>query len=77
MLVNTSDDAWLYEGKNDELDVDTAERQRTATIQQGKQSVEVDDAVYEDVTGKTEDAASAQTGGEQPAQTTEDDGPGY
>lgn len=79
MLVNSSDDAWLYEGKNDEMDVDTAERQRTATIQQGKQTVDVDDAVYEDVTGKTEETASAPTPAatEQPQQTTEDDGPGY
>lgn len=79
MLVNSSDDAWLYEGKNDEMDVDTAERQRTATIQQGKQEVDVDEAVYEDVTGKTEETASAPTPAatEQPQQTTEDDGPGY
>lgn len=79
MVVNSSDDAWLYEGKNDEMDVDTAERQRTATIQQGKQTVDVDDAVYEDVTGKTEETASAPTPAatEQPQQTTEDDGPGY
>ncbi len=30
LIINSSDDAWLYDGKQDEDDVDTAQQQRNA-----------------------------------------------
>lgn len=73
MIINSSDDAWLYEDKHDEMDVDNATRQREASINSAKSAVETQDADYEEVTNEptsTPALASA------PAPTTED-GPGY
>ena len=78
MIINSSDDAWLYEGKNDEMDVDVASRQREASVASGKVVVETQEADYEDVTNvdeQTGEIRTAQTSA--PAPTTEDDGPGY
>ena len=78
MIINSSDDAWLYEGKNDEMDVDVASRQREASVASGKVVVETQEADYEDVTNvdeQTGEIRTAQTSATAP--TTEDDGPGY
>lgn len=79
MIINSSDDAWLYEGKNDEMDVDVASRQREAAVASGKVTVEMQEADYEDVTNQVDEQTgeirTAQTSA--PAPTTEDDGPGY
>ena len=78
MVINSSDDAWLYEGKADEDDVDVAQRQRDAEVQ-GRSTTKLEDAEYEEVaTGTTQlpqntDAAPAPTT-EAPAN---EDGPGY
>lgn len=78
MIINSSDDAWLYEGKNDEMDIDTATRQREAGINAGKATVDIQEANFEDVSNVDEQTGEIQTP-TAPAQssTTEDDGPGY
>jgi len=80
MVINSSDDAWLYEGKADEDDVDVAQRQRDAEVQ-GRSTTKLEDAEYEEVaTGTTQlpqntDAApSPAPASEAPAN---EDGPGY
>lgn len=47
-IINSSDDAWLYDGKSDETD-DNAERQREATTAAPKQVI-IEAEEYEDVT---------------------------
>ena len=47
-IINSSDDAWLYDGKGDETD-DNAERQREATVAAPKQVI-IEAEEYEDVT---------------------------
>lgn len=76
-IINSSDDAWLYDGKNDELDTDNATRQREATTGAAKQIV-VDAESYEEVetTPATEQpTAAAQT--DATPTTDADDEPGY
>jgi len=78
MVINSSDDAWLYEGKADEDDVDVAQRQRDAEVQ-GRSTTKLEDAEYEEVaTGTTQlpqntDAAPAPA----PEAPANEDGPGY
>ena len=78
MVINSSDDAWLYEGKADEDDVDVAQRQRDAEVQ-GRSTTKLEDAEYEEVaTGttqlpqNTDDAPSP-----APEAPANEDGPGY
>lgn len=81
MIINSSDDAWLYEGKNDDMDIDPAERQREATVSVGKEAInDLAEGDYEEVTGQqpalaSEENPSAQSPTSTPAQ--EEDGPGY
>ena len=78
MVINSSDDAWLYEGKADEDDVDVAQRQRDAEVQ-GRSTTKLEDAEYEEVaTGTTQlpqntDAAPSPA----PEAPANEDGPGY
>ena len=78
MVINSSDDAWLYEGKADEDDVDVAQRQRDAEVQ-GRSTTKLEDAEYEEVaTGTTQlpqntDAAPAPA----PEAPANEDGPSY
>lgn len=81
-IINSSDDAWLYEGKADDLETDTATRQREATTGAEKRVV-IDAESYEEVETNTAPAAPAK---EQPtaAPQTEtaptadaEDEPGY
>ena len=80
MVINSSDDAWLYEGKADEDDVDVAQRQRDAEVQ-GRSTTKLEDAEYEEVaTGTTQlpqntDAAPAPS--PAPEAPANEDGPGY
>lgn len=73
MIINSSDDAWLYEGKSDEMDIDNATRQREASISSTKSVVETQDAEYEEVKEPT--PAPAPTPTSDP--TSEEEGPGY
>ena len=61
-IINSSDDAWLYDGKSDETD-DNAERQREATVAAPKQVI-IEAEEYEDMTA----TAAAET---QPAKPTD------
>lgn len=81
MVINSSDDAWLYEGKQDEDDVDTAQRQRDAEVQ-GRSTTKLEDAEYEDVTnsGTTQQSQgqeSESAPSPAPAAPANDDEPGY
>lgn len=77
-IINSSDDAWLYEGKRDDMDSDAATRQREATTGAEKQIV-VDAESYEEIettlTAAPATIESAQT--EAPATADADDEPGY
>lgn len=79
MIINSSDDAWLYDGKADEMDVDVATKQRDAAVASGKAVVDTQEAEYEDVTESTEvHAGEVHTATAAPAQTPNtDDEPGY
>lgn len=57
-IINSSDDAWLYEGKTDDLETDTATRQREATTGAEKRVV-IDAESYEEVETTTAPAAPA------------------
>lgn len=78
-IINSSDDAWLYDGKEDDTDGDNAARRREATIQAGGTLAEPAD--FEEIkdSGNQPEAAAPQ----QPVQTVqapsanEEDGPGY
>lgn len=51
MAINSSDDAWLYDGKQDEFDSDEVAESRNATIKQGsgKKTIQVEDIPFEEV----------------------------
>lgn len=82
VIINSSDDAWLYDGKADDLETDTATRQREATTGAEKRIV-VDAESYEEVETTTAPATPANeqpTAAPQPeAAPTADaeDEPGY
>lgn len=78
MVINSSDDAWLYDGKKDEDDVDVAQRQRDAEVA-GRSANKLEDAEYEEIS-----TGAAGTAEPQPKQPTtapsapaNDDDPGY
>lgn len=77
-IINSSDDAWLYDGKRDDMDGDNATRQREATTGAEKQIV-LDAESYEEVETTTA-TATEQTAAPQ-ADTTPmadaEDEPGY
>lgn len=80
MIINSSDDAWLYEGKSDDMDTDPAERRREAALSAGKEAVkDLAEGDYEDVTGQQADPPAAEAGPSAPSTSPEpeDDGPGY
>jgi recombination protein RecT len=81
MVINSSDDAWLYDGKKDEDDVDVAQRQRDEEVQ-NRSTLKLEDAEYEDVTagGSTQQPQGQETGpapSPAPAAPANDDEPGY
>ena len=77
-IINSSDDAWLYEGKRDDMDSDAATRQREATTGAEKQIV-VDAESYEEIetTPTAAPAAIENAKTEAPATADADDEPGY
>lgn len=77
-IINSSDDAWLYEGKRDDMDSDAATRQREATTGAEKQIV-VDAESYEEIetTPTATPAAIEKAQTEAPATADADDEPGY
>lgn len=77
-IINSSDDAWLYEGKRDDMDSDAATRQREATTGAEKQIV-VDAESYEEIetTPTADPAAIEKSQTEAPATADADDEPGY
>lgn len=89
-IINSSDDAWLYEGKDDDMDTDNATRQRQEATNAPKQVVEeaeyeaVEEAKTAEPTNNTSTEKDAPTGAEtaKNGQPTEqaadsDDEPGY
>lgn len=68
MLINSSSDAWIYEGKRDEEEVDKSEEQRKFAQSQTKESVVIDLSDAIDVTDVTPTTAP---------QPEEEEGPGY
>lgn len=78
-IINSSDDAWLYEGKTDDLETDTATRQREATTGAEKRVV-IDAESYEEVETTTAPATEQPTAAPQteaaPTADAEDE-PGY
>lgn len=75
-IINSSDDAWLYEGKNDDMDTDNATRQREATTGAAKQIV-IDAESYEEVETTTVTAPAAEQKSAAPVDTATEDEPGY
>lgn len=77
-IINSSDDAWLYDGKTDELDTDNATKQREATTGAAKQIV-VDAESYEEVetAPATEQPTAAAQTDAAPITDAADDEPGY
>lgn len=77
-IINSSDDAWLYDGKRDDMDSDAATRQREATTGAEKQIV-VDAESYEEIetTPTAAPAAIEKAQTESPATADADDEPGY
>lgn len=75
-VINSSDDAWLYEGKADASETDIASRQRESAIVGEKQVITETD--YEDVTDapqQTEEAPAAEA--PTPVVDAEVEDPGY
>lgn len=79
-VINSSDDAWLYDDKNDDMDADNATRQREATTGATKQIV-VDAENYEEIEttatpAPEQPAATVQPDAAQASEASEED-PGY
>ena len=77
LVINSSDDAWLYDGKSDEDDVDVARQQRDAEVRV-RSSVRLEDADYEEVPVGTAQQEQQQAQAAAPAASAADDeDPGY
>ena len=77
LVINSSDDAWLYDGKADEDDVDVARQQRDAEVRV-RSSVRLEDADYEEVPVGTAQQEQQQAQAAAPAASAADDeDPGY
>ena len=77
LVINSSDDAWLYDGKADEDDVDVARQQRDAEVRV-RSSVRLEDADYEEVPVGTAQQEQQQAQPAAPAASAADDeDPGY
>lgn len=85
MIINSSDDAWLYDGKKDEFDTDVTQQQRNEEISQkgNKTAIDLENADYEEVSSSpaTEQAQTAAPAAEPQQEAAsapvEEDGPGY
>lgn len=77
-IINSSDDAWLYEGKADASETDIASRQRESAIVGEKQVIT--EAYYEDVTAapqQTEEEAQAAEAQTPVVDAEVEEDPGY
>lgn len=62
MIINSSDDAWLYEGKHDEFDApDNSVERRNAAVQGGQQQF-IEQADFEEVKAGSPEASQTQGG---------------
>lgn len=61
MIINSSDDAWLYENMPDELDADPSAERRNAITQNGEQKF-IETTEYEEVKTDAPDASKNSTG---------------
>jgi recombination protein RecT len=62
MIINSSDDAWLYEGKQDEFDApDNSVERRNAAVQGGQQQF-IEQADFEEVKAGSQEASQTQGG---------------
>jgi recombination protein RecT len=62
MIINSSDDAWLYEGKRDEFDApDNSVERRNAAVQGGQQQF-IEQADFEEVKAGSSEASQTQGG---------------
>lgn len=68
MVINSADDAWLYEGKRDEMDADTTAAQRDAEVISSEQEIAPDEVEYEDV---VPEPAEVQNETEKPTESDE------
>lgn len=78
-IINSSDDAWLYDGKGDDMDTDNAARQREATIEASVKPM-IEDGEYEDVEVEYTPEAAPRQENAPAADSPEKggaDGPGY
>lgn len=77
MVINSSDDAWLYDGMKDESDSDSYKEQRDADIISTNKEdfAEAEEAGYEEV--DAQQAPPRQTAGEQDIFNGAAEGPGY
>ncbi len=78
MVINSSDDAWIYDGKRDEQDSDIPREQRDSEVFHGKpDTVDVMDVKYEDVTHQHEEPAESPADTEQVSNQPIEEDPGY
>ena len=69
MIINSADDAWLYEGKRDEMDADTTTAQRDSEVISSEQEIAPDEVEYEDIVPEPSDVqneAEKQTESDEP-----------
>lgn len=74
MIINSSDDAWLYEGKLDELDAQDPSVERRGIAVQGGQQQYIEQADFEEVKAGAPDASQQGSGviaGSQPEKAPE------
>lgn len=60
-IINSSDDAWLYDGKEDDADSDKASIQRDAAQHSDVQIIDTTAVEFDDVSGTSSNADASQT----------------
>ena len=68
MIINSADDAWLYEGKRDEMDSDTTTAQRDLEVISSEQEIAPDEVEYEDI---VPEPSEVQNEAEKPTESDE------
>lgn len=68
MIINSADDAWLYEGKRDEMDADTTTVQRDSEVISSEQEIAPDEVEYEDI---VPEPSEVQNEAEKPTESDE------
>lgn len=75
MVINSSDDAWLYADMKDEMDEDSAARQREGIVNESKKMLDIPTDEYEDVTNTNLSPTSSVN--PNVTQNVSEEGPGY